>query len=110
MLDTTDPYTNVSVKRFSAGNVLNVNTDDTPSTYLGEAFIADPGLKYGQADAFYGDDQFEMYLIYFTGSNPSQPSFQRPLALTSLRCRPVRWRTPHDAHTVFRVNRTARLR
>lgn len=35
------------------------------------------------ADAVYSDDQFETYLVYFTGSDPSAPIFQRPLALTS---------------------------
>lgn len=83
LLDDSDPYRNESVQRFSTGNVINAVESDTPSAYLGEWFVGEPQLQYGQADANYTDDQFEMYLVYFTGSIPGAPIFQSPLALAS---------------------------
>lgn len=85
-LDSGDPYRLESVKRFSAGNVINAVETDTPSHYLGEGFLVgpnDPVLAYAGYDAFYADDRFEMYVVYFAGNNPSTPLFQRPLALAS---------------------------
>ena len=114
LLDSGDPYSTSTVKRFSAGNVINAVDSDTPSTYLGEAFIDEPGLTYGQADAFYGDDQFEMYLVYFTGGDPSAPIFQKPLALASAGADPnaqvayVPWRANAGVlfgnHSAFQVS------
>lgn len=85
-LDSDDPYRLESVKRFSAGNVINAVETDTPTHYLGEGFMVgpdDPVLAYAEYDAFYAEDQFEMYVVYFTGNNPGAPLFQRPLALAS---------------------------
>jgi hypothetical protein len=82
-LDGGDPYQGMS-QRFTASNELSIVADDSPNMYLGELYAEnDPYVKYGAADAQYSDDQFETYAVYFTGSDPTRPIFQRNLALAS---------------------------
>jgi hypothetical protein len=50
-----------------------MTTVDYPSNTL--TFIS----AYEFTDVLYIDDRFEMYVVYFTGSNATTPVFQRPL-------------------------------
>jgi Tol biopolymer transport system component len=71
-----DPYAHppeFPVRRFSEGNDLTILDLDYPSNIL--TFITDGDF----VDSLYIDDRFEMYVVYFTGSNPAQPSIQRPI-------------------------------
>jgi hypothetical protein len=34
---------------------------------------------YDFSDSLYVDDRFEMYVLYFSGSDPTHPGIQRPL-------------------------------
>lgn len=74
-LDSFDPYvvSGYPVRRFSEGNNLLVTTVDYPSDLLTFA------SAYHFKDAFYVDDQFWMYVVYFVGDNPGAPRAQRPL-------------------------------
>ena len=75
-LDTTDPYnlpTDSNPPRyFSEGNTLVMSSRDSPGETLEYSNLS--------VDAFTRSDQFETYLVYFTG-NPFQPTFQKTLAL-----------------------------
>lgn len=75
-LDTEDPYVflpEFPVHRFSEGNDLTMLTVDNPANAV--TFI----LPKEFIDVLYIDDRFEMYVVYFTGSNPAAPGFQRPV-------------------------------
>ncbi|HBB86297.1 MAG TPA: hypothetical protein DC047_01630 [Blastocatellia bacterium] len=75
-LDTEDPYVflpEFPVHRFSEGNDLTMLTVDNPANAV--TFI----LPKEFIDVLYIDDRFEMYVVYFTGSNPAAPVFQRPV-------------------------------
>ncbi|MDT4952035.1 MAG: hypothetical protein QOJ02_173 [Acidobacteriota bacterium] len=74
-LDTDDPYRTTSVVRFSQGNILTTQETDAPSVAL---TLTD--FDY-DSDAYYINDVFETYIVYFTGSNPSAPIFQRAIGL-----------------------------
>ncbi|MGI8995369.1 MAG: DUF4214 domain-containing protein [Pyrinomonadaceae bacterium] len=67
--------------RFSQGNVLTNQAEDRPSRVLDRPGT-DPALTY-MYDAFYVETSFEMWVYYFTGSDPENPIFQRPLRLAS---------------------------
>jgi Tol biopolymer transport system component len=73
-LDDADPYVFkfYPVHYFSEGNDLSMHSQDSPDLKL--TLILDNEM----ADAVYVDDQFEMYVVYFTG-NPATPTLQRPL-------------------------------
>ena len=68
-LDTTDPYTDPHL--FTEGNDFPMQAQDYPSQNLTAV------LDYEMRDSLYVDDQFEMYVIYYT-TNVS--AIQRPLA------------------------------
>ncbi|MGH9972258.1 MAG: hypothetical protein ACREBG_31310, partial [Pyrinomonadaceae bacterium] len=74
-LDTEDPYVfqEYPVHRFSEGSDLTMLTVDQPGNAL--TFIANTNF----VDVLYVDDRFEMYVVYFTGTDPKIPVFQRPL-------------------------------
>jgi hypothetical protein len=74
-LDTQDPYvfSGDLIHRFSEGNDLTMVTVDYPGNTL--TLIS----AYEFSDVLYIDDRFEMYVVYFTGSNATTPLFQRPL-------------------------------
>ena len=65
-LDFADPYGFSEVRRFSEGSTLTIHGDDTPGQNL--TFITP--LEF--VDAVQVDDQFKMYLVYFTfdAANP----------------------------------------
>lgn len=67
-LDTSNPYAG-SFARFNVGNSLQLNNDDSPIQ----------GIE--GSDAVFVDDRFEMYVYYFTGSDPTTPVFERPLKI-----------------------------
>jgi len=70
-LDGSDPYSLTPPKLFSAGNDLPLDTVDAPGAAL-------TGIQnYDFSDALYVDDQFQMYLVYFTTNSPA---INRPLA------------------------------
>lgn len=70
-----DPYENSpeAVKRFSQGSMLTIVTNDNPVQ----------GWKTRTLDAIKVDDQFQMYVVYFTGSDPRAPLFQRRIGSLS---------------------------
>jgi hypothetical protein len=75
-LDTEDPYVFIPeypVHRFTEGNDLTMLTVDHPGNAL--TFI----LASEFIDAMYVDDRFEMYVVYFTGSDAAHSPLQRPL-------------------------------
>lgn len=79
-LDTDDPYNHRfehPPQYFSQGNSLTMTDFDAPGTRiegtLNNVFFSN--------DAFFVDDQFEMYVFYFTG-NPSTPDFQQAISLS----------------------------
>ncbi len=72
-LDTNDPYSASSVHFFSEGNDLDVLGKDYPRNAL--TFIS----SYEFNDVLYIDDRFEMYVVYFSGTDAAHPPIQRPL-------------------------------
>jgi Carbohydrate binding module (family 6)/F5/8 type C domain len=83
-LDTEDPVTCchlftvqyfslLEVVPFSPGHEMQIGVEDYPSQEL--TGLAD----YRFIDSLYVDDKFQMYLIYFTGPDPSHPPIKRPL-------------------------------
>jgi hypothetical protein len=70
-----DPYvfSGDVIHKFSEGNDLTMTTVDYPGNVL--TLISAPEF----IDVLYIDDRFEMYAVYFAGSNPAAPDFQRPL-------------------------------
>lgn len=74
-LDTHDPYDpgGYPAHWFTEGDDLTMPTVDYPKTSL--TFILDKEF----VDSVYVDDQFEMYVVYFTGNNPTSPGLQRTL-------------------------------
>lgn len=83
-LDTSDPYSNKpeAVVRFAGGTSVTAQTQDTPrrqlrSVQLGPLFSQ--LFPFSVFDAYYHDEPFEMYVVYFTGVNPASPNFQRAL-------------------------------
>ena len=76
--DGTDPWGtgrvgDIEFRRFSEGTTLTMNSFDPPAQALERASA---NIAY---DAFFGDDRFETYVYYFTGSNPENPTFQRAI-------------------------------
>jgi hypothetical protein len=70
-LDGSDPYKITPPKFFSDGNDLTMPTVDSPGSAL-------TGIQsYEFSDALSVDDQFQMYLVYFTTNSPV---INRPLA------------------------------
>jgi hypothetical protein len=74
-LDSADPYvfTEYPIHRFSEGNDLTMLSVDQPGNAV--TFVNPTDF----VDVLYIDDRFEMYVVYFTGTNPTLPVFQRPL-------------------------------
>ncbi len=73
-LDTVDPYDpgGYPSHRFSEGNDLTMLTVDYPKSLL--TFLS----SYEFRDSLYVDDQFVMYVVYFT-IDPKNPPIQKPL-------------------------------
>lgn len=76
-LDTVDPYnhSNHPVRRFSEGNTLTMSDFDAPASRLDGSMV--------EHDALLVDDRFEVYVVYFVGSNPASPVFQRALRMSN---------------------------
>ncbi len=74
-LDTHDPYDpgEYPAHWFTEGNNLTMPTVDYPKTVL--TFFS----AWEFVDSVYVDDHFEMYVVYFTGNNPTSPGLQRTL-------------------------------
>lgn len=81
-LDTSDPYDSraIALHRFSEGTTITTRSADTPNSILKTKPI-DPHVfsEWEYMDALSIDDNFETYVVYFTGSNPSGPIFQRAI-------------------------------
>ena len=90
--DAEDPYqsTPEALKYFSQGNSLQIQTDDNPVL----------GIRGNQRDAFKRDDRFETYLVYFVGSKPGTPRFQKRIGSLS-------WRWGGILHYRYSERRTA---
>lgn len=86
-LDTQDPYSASTVRRFSESNALTTRGSDWPGEEL--ARLPD---AYSVFDAFYVDEHAEVYVVYFTGSDPSNPVFQRPLGFDTNSVAHLPWR------------------
>jgi hypothetical protein len=73
--DGADPYNpgDYPPHFFSEGNDLTMPTVDYPKELL--TFFG----PWEFVDSLYVDDQFWMYAVYFSGSDPSHPAIQRPL-------------------------------
>lgn len=80
-LDTRDPYSESSVRRFVEGATVTTQTEDSPRQAMsgGTAALS----NFGDFDAYYQDEAFEMYVVYFTGTQPGSPSFQRALGFSN---------------------------
>ena len=74
-LDTLDPYG--QVHRFNEGTTITMTSMDAPSHRLDIAFAPLQATK----DIVTVDDRFETYVFYFTGPDPGNPIFQKPLEL-----------------------------
>lgn len=82
-LDTQDPYDPrpTGLRRFSEGATLSTQSDDNPSVLMMTHDTGNPQFEY--FDALTVDHHFEMYVVYFTGSNPSVPIFQRAIGFAN---------------------------
>ncbi len=74
MLDTSDPYNSVQSFTNTSNSPLTIEDSDTPLHRVRDDVS---GLTSNYVII---EEDFEMYLVYFTGQNASQPRFQRPLA------------------------------
>jgi len=74
-LDTIDPYVlpGYPVHRFTEGNDITALQVDAPRRPLSGV------SAYEFLDNLYEDDQFQMYLVYFVGPDPSHPVVQIPI-------------------------------
>jgi len=72
--DTNDPYGITSSDDFSGLlTSLGIDTNDSPGHPL-TGFT-----DFDFVDAAYVDDRFEMYLVYYSGTDAAHPLIQRPL-------------------------------
>lgn len=70
-LDTIDPITSMDFSGLLTA--IGIDADDSPGAAL--TWFTDYEFK----EALYVDDRFEMYLVYYSGSDPHNPPIQRPL-------------------------------
>jgi len=85
-LDTEDPYRCCGVfpvLSFSLIGTPGIGSDFTVGVedYPGRPVTELP--DYDFSDSLYVDDRFEMYVLYFTGPDPTHPPIQRPLGKLS---------------------------
>lgn len=90
-LDTTDPYNTGDLlsdppQRFSGQSVTMI-AEDAPRSGL-QLY---PDI-YSEMDAKSVDAPFETYVLYFVGSNASNPTFQRPLGFQNNSVAYIPWR------------------
>jgi hypothetical protein len=72
--DTNDPYGLTSYSDFSGLlTSIGIDTNDSPGHPL-TGFT-----DFNFVDAVYADDRFEMYIVYYSGTDPAHPPIQRPL-------------------------------
>jgi len=82
-LDTSDPFKRglgelqyfTIIGSPGLANGFSIGVDDYPGRAV-TGFV-----DYDFLDSLYIDERFQMYVVYFTGPEPSQPRLQRPLGM-----------------------------